>query len=259
MRELTQKEVTALRVDFEDIHDTWIKYAHSLSDWDLWCVVSGLAYPGAPGPLQEDSAALFFTNHLRRGGDVAQPVADAWEREAIKCAAGLATTVQRAHYSAVLRRAYRAQRRNATRRSIPWGFDYATWLSFWVSSGHLHERGVKGDGYVMSRFKDEGAYTPDNCEVIRCSENVRQLQVLAKRGRTIAARPKDWKPKDDHKHLRRGANPRGKRVLCPDGVEYPSAAAAAEVHNMTRAAIAQRCRTGWGGWHFKNDSRGKPQ
>ncbi len=153
-----------------------------------------------------------------------------------------------------VRRAYQVQRHNAKSRDIPWKFSFDQWLSFWVASGHWLERGLKGDGYVMSRFGDTGPYSPENCEIIKASENSQQPQVRAKQQATFAKRPVDWTPATDYQHLRdRDHHPKAKAVICPDGIEYPSAALAAEAHGRTRVAISQRCRTNWGGWRYRDD------
>lgn len=149
-------------------------------------------------------------------------------------------------------RAYQVQRWNARTRDIKWQFTFLSWLRFWRASGKLDKRGLKGDGYVMSRFNDEGAYSPDNCEIIKNSDNAHQDQVKAKRRATIAARPEGWTRSDEYAHLTdRENHPKAKAVVCPDGIVYPSAAMAGEVHDRTRAAISHRCKTGWGGWHYK--------
>jgi hypothetical protein len=152
-----------------------------------------------------------------------------------------------------IRRAYQVQRHNAKARDIPWGFSFDQWLEIWFESGHLYERGLKGDGYVMSRFNDEGGYVKGNVEIIKASQNSQQPQVKAKRKATVAARPVNWKRSDDHAHLTdRARHPRVRAVVCPDGIVYPSAALAADAHNRTRAAITHRCKTGWGGWHYED-------
>lgn len=153
--------------------------------------------------------------------------------------------------------AYRAQRNNAKARDILFQISYIEWLELWADSGHLHERGLKGDGYVMSRFNDNGPYHKDNIEIIKTSENTRQPQVVKRRLKRIKE-IKDagmWSVSGDYGHLRdRGNHPKARVVIDPDGVEYPSASMAAEIFSKTRAAIAHRCRTGWGGWHYKESN-----
>ena len=151
-----------------------------------------------------------------------------------------------------IRKAFTNQRHRAKTRDIAWELTYKQWLKVWGDSGHFHDRGLKGDGYVMSRFNDLGPYAVDNVEIIKHSANVTQEQVMIKRAQTLAARPDDWEPTGRYKHLKdRDNHPKSRAVVCPDGVVYPSAAVAGEVHGRTRATISHRCRTGWGGWHFQ--------
>jgi hypothetical protein len=155
-----------------------------------------------------------------------------------------------------LRKAFLTQRSNSQQRDLGWEFDFKEWLNFWIDSGHVLQRGVRKGEYVMSRFNDIGSYSKTNCEIILSTDNHQQPQSLAKRAATINLRPDNWTRSDDHAHLKdRSNHPKGRKVVCPDGVVYPSAAVAAEAHNRTRQSIAQRCRTGWGGWHYADDER----
>jgi hypothetical protein len=157
-------------------------------------------------------------------------------------------------FFAKMAKAYRDQRNNARHRDIPWNFSYLTWLHVWHTSGRVLQRGLKQNGYVMARFNDEGDYATYNVEIITAGDNARQPQVLEKRRATINKRPADWKRADDYQHLRdRNNHPKSRPVVCPDGIVYPSAALAADTHKRTRVCIAQRCRTGWGGWHYADE------
>lgn len=152
--------------------------------------------------------------------------------------------------------AYRTHKNNSRARGVQFQMTFVQWYKVWVDSGHWEKRGLKGDGYVMSRFNDEGPYHVDNVEIIRASENARQPQVIEKRVATIAKKKAEgtFHRSDDYKHLRdRGHHPKARPVVDPDGVEYPSAALAAEIFGLTRAALAYRCRTNYGGWHYKVD------
>jgi len=156
-----------------------------------------------------------------------------------------------------LKKAYKTQRTNARARGIEFDFTFEKWLEVWGKSGHLHERGLRGNGYVMARFNDEGPYSPDNVEIIRASENLSQHQVTEKRRQTVKDKiAQGWTRTGDYAHLRdRENHPKRRAVIDPYGVEYPSAAVAADILGLTRAAIATRCRRGWGGWHYKDDQR----
>jgi hypothetical protein len=41
----------------------------------------------------------------------------------------------------------------------------------WQDSGHLHERGVHGGEWVMSRPGDIGAYEAGNVKIVHCETN----------------------------------------------------------------------------------------
>lgn len=154
-----------------------------------------------------------------------------------------------------LKRAYQVQRTNARARGIGFQMTFVEWLTIWAESGHLHERGLKGNGYVMSRFNDDGPYAADNVEIIRAADNSHQQQVTEKRRKTVAEKAASGFVREgNYCHLRdRTKHPKSRIVVDPDGVEYPSAAFAADMLGLTRAAIATRCRKGYGGWHYKDD------
>lgn len=67
--------------------------------------------------------------------------------------------------------AFNAQRRRAAQRAIEWEFTFDEWLSVWVSSGRLEQRG-KGKGkYVMARLGDVGPYAQHNVEIVLYEKN----------------------------------------------------------------------------------------
>lgn len=63
----------------------------------------------------------------------------------------------------------------ACRRKIDFDLTFKEWLRIWLSSGHIHERGVKRGEYVMGRNGDKGPYTIDNVRIITCSENSKEV------------------------------------------------------------------------------------
>ena len=69
------------------------------------------------------------------------------------------------------RRAFRMQRWTAGRRGIKFYLTFEQWLSIWINSGHLHERGRRKDQYVMSRIGDVGPYAINNVAIILQLEN----------------------------------------------------------------------------------------
>jgi len=55
-----------------------------------------------------------------------------------------------------------AQRAQAKKRGIEFKLDFMSWIVWWLSTGHFHERGVFNDSYQMCRKGDTGAYEWDN-------------------------------------------------------------------------------------------------
>jgi len=51
---------------------------------------------------------------------------------------------------------------NARRRGIVFDLTFPEWWSVWETSGQWANRGRGGDKYVMSRYRDCGAYTKGN-------------------------------------------------------------------------------------------------
>lgn len=108
---------------------------------------------------------------------------------------------------------YKTAHESARVRDQPWPFSYLTWLQVWPM-------------------------VPD------CAPRSTTATNLKPRTKTT----------DDYQHLRdRNNHPKSRPVVCPDGIVYPSAALAADTHKRTRVCIAQRCRTGWGGWHYADE------
>lgn len=158
------------------------------------------------------------------------------------------TPIEYADYRHYIR-AFETHRRNARRRSIAFDLTFEQWLYIWLESGHLKERGVKRSNYVMSRIRDEGGYSWGNVEIIRTEENLRQEQVVKKRSEAMK-RYHASASSVRYTHLRRGNNPKSRVVVDPYGIDFPSAAAAAEVHGITRQAVAKNCRDGRRGWRY---------
>lgn len=80
--------------------------------------------------------------------------------------------------------AYRNQWRSAELRSIPWEFNFRTWLDAWKASGKLTIRGRGKGKYAMGRKGDKGPYSPENVVFITNEENARdaRLRSLSQRG-----------------------------------------------------------------------------
>lgn len=66
--------------------------------------------------------------------------------------------------------AFNSQRNNARFRGIPWELSLWEWWSIWQASGHWEERG-RGQGYVMCRTGDRGAYAVGNVFIAPARHN----------------------------------------------------------------------------------------
>jgi hypothetical protein len=78
-----------------------------------------------------------------------------------------------------VRGAYRQHRTNARKRGVVFLLTYDEWLSTWTDSGHLCERGRRGDQYCMSRPGDRGPYAAGNVATVTNEENARQKKTSA--------------------------------------------------------------------------------
>jgi hypothetical protein len=87
-----------------------------------------------------------------------------------------------------LRIAFHNHRLGALERGIGFELSWNEWLSIWLASGHLLERGRKRDQYCMARHLDRGSYASGNVSIITVQENVRASALG--RQKTLATRRK---------------------------------------------------------------------
>lgn len=66
--------------------------------------------------------------------------------------------------------AFTRQKASARRRGIVWKLTFWHWWTIWQESGRWSERG-RGQGYVMCRRDDEGAYEASNVYIATAIEN----------------------------------------------------------------------------------------
>jgi hypothetical protein len=66
------------------------------------------------------------------------------------------------HFTSLNLRNYHAQKSMALKRQIPFEFDFLGWIVWWISTSHIHERGVLNINYQMCRIGDTGPYSWDN-------------------------------------------------------------------------------------------------
>lgn len=88
----------------------------------------------------------------------------------------------------VLRSKYAQHKCMAKKRGIDFLLTYEQWLKIWQDSGHLHQRGRKKGGYVMSRYGDIGPYSVDNVYIQPCEDNVSQSNKTRKIVYSLEAR-----------------------------------------------------------------------
>lgn len=93
------------------------------------------------------------------------------------------------------RHKYHCQRQSAIMRGIDWHFTFEDWYQLWLDSGHIHERGRTIGKYCMSRYKDEGPYSPTNVFIQLWTQNTSDAHKgkpkLANRGKPAHNR-KQW-------------------------------------------------------------------
>ena len=72
-----------------------------------------------------------------------------------------------------LHKAFMQHRRDAAGRGIDFLLTETEWLTIWINSGHVKERGTKKGCYCMSRHGDSGPYSVDNVFIQLHSQNSR--------------------------------------------------------------------------------------
>jgi len=73
--------------------------------------------------------------------------------------------------------AYASQKCAAKKRGIAWLFNFESWVAWWVKNlgpDWYDSRGRWRGYYVMSRFKDQGPYSPENIECILVEVHARR-------------------------------------------------------------------------------------
>lgn len=81
---------------------------------------------------------------------------------------------------------YSQHQRNAQMDGKPFHLSFEEWLSIWVASGHLHERGFRRGQYVMARFGDVGAYEVGNVRIITAEANCRERRASVETRRKMS-------------------------------------------------------------------------
>lgn len=73
------------------------------------------------------------------------------------------------------------------KQPIEFRLSFNEWLSIWIESGHVLERGLKHGQYCMSRKDDLGHYQIGNVYIQLSSENARQGRAAVKHSQEIKA------------------------------------------------------------------------
>ena len=127
---------------------------------------------------------------------------------------------------------WKAQKNNAKFRKIDWNLDYLEWITWWLNTGHWHERGKHGDEYSMCRFGDTGPYEIGNIYCATHNTNIQHAMCGKKKSADHTAKLRII--------LDRVRPPR-RKVETKDGV-FNSIMEAAEFYNMSSAGIVGRCK-----------------
>jgi len=77
-------------------------------------------------------------------------------------------------------RGYMEQQRNARLRGVEWDLTFPQWMTVWLESGKLSERGRAHGKYVMGRLNDYGPYAPWNVYITTFANNVAEYQAELK-------------------------------------------------------------------------------
>ena len=72
-------------------------------------------------------------------------------------------------------RYYRDKKGDAKKRGIPFEFSKAELWEIWRPYWHLRTVRKTGyNGYALSRYRDQGGYTKENCRIITHEDNTRE-------------------------------------------------------------------------------------
>ena len=136
-----------------------------------------------------------------------------------------------------LKTRFNKQKNTAGDRGIEWLLSFEQWLSIWVESGHLCERGLGKNRFVMARRGDVGPYSVSNVFICTHSENSRdarqnhQRTTEYLRGKTIG-RGNGWTVKGRSKRNPYQVSVSRKYVGCFCDVESAEAAYKLAVSEM---------------------------
>lgn len=140
--------------------------------------------------------------------------------------------------------AFKAQRRSARSRGIPFLLTYEQWLRWWQTElakrGPLARRGVANGGLGMLRYGDKGPYALGNIFAGTQAENNRSMHTAGGASKSITAL-KAYAAEHGYPWTgRTGADhPRSRPVA-----GFPSVTAAAAHYHVSRTEIRRRIAEG---------------
>lgn len=156
---------------------------------------------------------------------------------------------------------YALQRENAARRGIPFLLTFEQWLSVWIDSGKLEERGRGANKYCMSRRGDVGNYEIGNVFIQLGKDNVAEGNLgkvvsestRAKISACNSGKPHPWstglnnpmhRPEVKAKMAAAigGINHYKQRGVCTPYGDFVTAKAAAEALGINKSTIEWRAR-----------------
>ena len=135
------------------------------------------------------------------------------------------------------KRKYQLQSYMAGSRGIGWELTLEEWITWWLSTGHYHERGNRKGQYVMSRIGDTGPYKIGNIRCITSAQNISEahkgkktpIEAIAKR---LETQKRNNKPiseqtrknlSESHKGKKQSAETVAKRVAKNKGQDRSAA------------------------------------
>jgi len=173
-----------------------------------------------------------------------------------------------------LRNAYLSQKHTSAKRGIEFNLTWQEWITWWIDTGHIRERG-KGKGkYVMARPGDKGPYSLKNIKCITqeqnateahlgkaTSDSTKQLMSEASLGKPKSTlhrenikKSKQHLSKQTIDRMTTAANNRKPKYkyITPLGVFYKSKDAA-QAHKLTITGVQYKVKKQHKGWSRINN------
>src|SRR4051794_37797774 len=150
---------------------------------------------------------------------------------------------------AVARRAFNRHKNHARYRGIPFTFDLPTWWAWWSADGRWSRRGNGRDALVMARFGDAGPYAPGNVYAATHAQNGWDVSPERRRAAAFVGWATERAQGLRRKRATGAAHGRARAVRTPAGT-FGTVTDAAQHHEITRATVHYRVRSGAEGWRW---------